>query len=159
MKITIILPGRSKESYWKEAEKEYEKRLTAYTKVTITRIKEEKLPSRLGPAETEHVKKKEGTSFLKKLPSQSYLILLDPAGQEFDSPGFARLLEKRELASTKNLVFIIGGALGFSEDIKKRADLLLSFSKMTFTHDMMPTLLLEQLYRGYSILAGSPYHK
>lgn len=159
MKIILILPPKSKEKYWSEAEKEYEKRLSSYTQLKLVRLEEDRIRGKLSPRDIEKIQEREAVKILSKVPKNSFLVLLDSQGRQLDSPDFASFLEKRKLASTKNLVFVIGGFLGLSQDIKKRADFLLSFSKMTFTHDMMPTLLLEQLYRGFSILAASPYHK
>lgn len=159
MKIHIIVPGKSKEKHWDLALAEYEKRLQPLTDLKMVYVSEEKPRGRLSEKEAERIKEKEAQRILRKIPDQCFLVLLDPLGKKLSSEAFASFLERRQIQSTKNLVFVIGGFLGLSEEIKKRADLLLSFSDMTFTHQMMPILLLEQIYRGYSILTGSPYHK
>lgn len=159
MKISILVPGKSKEKYWEEARKEYMKRLAPFVDLSFVYVQEQKPKGKLSPGEIDKIKAKEAQSILEKVPCGSYLVLLDLEGKQISSETFASFLEEREVTSTRHLVFVIGGFLGLDEDLKKKANFLLSFSKMTFTHQMMPVLLLEQIYRGYSIMKNLPYHK
>lgn len=159
MKIHILIPGKSKEKHWNLAQKEYEKRLSVFADLKIVHVAEEKPRGKLSEKDILQIKEKEAHAILRHIPQQSFLVFLDSQGKSLSSEDFADFIKVRQIQSTKNLVFVIGGFLGLSDEIKKRADLLLSFSAMTFTHQMMPILLLEQIYRGYSIIAGSPYHK
>lgn len=154
IKITLITLGSLKETYWKDAEKEYLKRLKLYTKIEHIELKEERF-SDLHERET--VRIIEAEKILKALPNDCYLIVLDEHGKEMDSLAFSKLLFKTIPQGT-HIVFVIGGPLGFSEQIKKKAQFVLSFSQMTFPHQMMRTILLEQIYRAGTIAHNKQYH-
>lgn len=154
IKITLITLGSLKETYWREAEKEYLKRLGLYVKFQHIELKEERF-SDLHERET--VRIAEAQKVLKALPDDCYLVVLDERGKEMDSPAFSKLLF-HTIPQGTHIVFVIGGPLGFSEQIKKKAQLVLSFSQMTFPHQMMRTILLEQIYRAGTIAHEKQYH-
>ena len=138
---------------------EYEKRLSAYCKVQNTEIKESRVPENASEAEIAAATAEEGKKILAVLPKKSFKIALAVEGEQLSSEDFARKLEKAKEAGGAQITFVIGGAFGMSEEVKKACDLRISFSKMTFTHRMMRFLLLEQVYRGFNILSGGKYHK
>jgi 23S rRNA (pseudouridine1915-N3)-methyltransferase len=153
MKIELWQIGKTSESYLKEGVSIFEKRLKHYcTFETLT------LPDVKQNLDAEQLKTKEGALILMKLQKDDILILLDEKGVEFDSVGFASFLEKKQNMSTKRLIFQIGGAFGFSEDVYSRADAQISLSKMTFSHQMIRLFFTEQLYRAFTILKGEKYH-
>lgn len=154
MKVTIITLGKLKEKYWKAAEEEYLKRLSTYTKLDIVEIKEEPFRS---PNEKEMITKKEAEKVISKIPDGAMVFALHEAGKKFDSPQFADLLEKSS-SQGQHLVFVIGGPLGLHDELKNRADTLLSLSALTFPHQMVRTILLEQIYRANTIISGKQYH-
>ena len=155
MKINLIQVGGTVDSYLKAGVAEYQKRLSYYTNFTVTEIADIKNASRLSRDE---LKKKEGIEILKRVSNDDFLILLDEKGKQYTSEDFAQLIQSKMNQSTKSLIFIIGGAFGFSENIYQRADGKLSLSKMTFSHRMIRLLFTEQLYRAYTILRNEPYH-
>jgi 23S rRNA (pseudouridine1915-N3)-methyltransferase len=155
LKIKLLAIGKTNFDFLIKGEAEYDKRLKHYTGFEtqyMADIKQSK-----GMAETQ-LKVKEGEVFLKELSIRDFVVLLDEKGNEYTSEEFALFIEKQQLQSTKNLVFIIGGAYGFSEDLYKRANLKLALSKMTFSHQMVRMIFKEQLYRAFTILKGEPYH-
>ena len=155
MKIKVICIGKTGKDFLIEGEKEYIKRLTHYIateKIEIPDIKNAKSLSE------EQVKQLEGKAFLAKIESSDYLILLDEKGTSYSSEKFAQYLQLRFNSGGKNLVFLIGGAYGFSEEIYQRANDKIALSKMTFSHQMVRMIFLEQVYRGMTILKGEPYH-
>ncbi|HRH23538.1 MAG TPA: 23S rRNA (pseudouridine(1915)-N(3))-methyltransferase RlmH [Candidatus Magasanikbacteria bacterium] len=154
MKITIISIGKLKESYWKEAEAEYLKRLSAFAKIDIIEHKE------IGFSEkdnTESIKEKEAEIILNSIPESSYIIALDPQGKETTSEALSKKISDLE-HTTSHLTFIIGGPLGIHESIFKKTNLKLSLSPLTFTHQMTRVILIEQTYRAYMIKTGKSYH-
>lgn len=154
LKITILCIGKTTSPYLREGIDIYLNRLTHYARVEMREIPD--LPVKgLAPAQ---IKFKEGESILKLIKSDDVLIVLDEKGKAFSSRGFAEMLQKRMNAATRSLVFLIGGAYGFSEDVYQRADAKISFSEMTFSHEMIRLLLVEQIYRGFTILKGESYH-
>lgn len=159
MGITIIAVGKMKEKFYREAIMEYTKRLSRYCKLVITEVPDEKTPDHASITETEKIKEKEGQRILNYVKEDAFLIALEIQGKEFDSVGFAEKIELLGIQGKSNLVFVIGGSLGLHESVLKRADELLSFSEMTFPHQLMRVILLEQLYRGYRIINHEPYHK
>ena len=159
MNIEILCVGKIKEHYLKDAIAEYAKRLGKYCTLKITEVADEKTPDKQNPAEEDLVRKKEGERLLRSVRDNAYLIALAIDGKMFDSEGFAELLEKKAVASVSDLQFVIGGSLGLCPAILNRADLKLSFSKMTFPHQLMRVILLEQIYRAYRIINHEPYHK
>lgn len=158
MQISIVYVGNIKDSYLKAAADEYEKRIGAYSKVTQTELKEEKLPDNPSKSEIVNAMKKEGERILSSLPSKCYKIALCVEGTELSSEEFASKIEKIKDISS-NIAFIIGGPYGLPDEVKKACDFRLSISKMTFTHRMARVLLLEQIYRALNISAGGQYHK
>lgn len=157
--ITVVCIGKLKESYWVAAIAEYSKRLTRYCSLEIIELKEEKLPDNAKQAEEEQVKVAEGERILKKIPDPAYVVTLEIQGKELSSEALASKLDALSQSGRSDLVFVIGGSLGISDAVKARADFKLSFSKMTFPHQMMRVILLEQIYRGFKILKNEPYHK
>ncbi len=159
MKTTVLCVGKIKESYLREAIAEYSKRLSRYVKLDIIEVPDEKTPENASAAEEEKIKEKEGARLLAKLPENSYVIALAIEGKSLSSTELSSALEKLKTAGNSHITFIIGGSLGLSKEVLSRADKLLSFSAMTFPHQLMRVILLEQLYRTCRITAGEPYHK
>lgn len=159
MKITVLCVGRIKEKYFTDALKEYAKRLRRYCKLEILEVMDEKIPDGAGKALEDAVKQKEGEKLLSRLREGAYVIALELEGKKLDSMAFSQRLEKLGVHGVSHIVFIIGGSLGLSEEVKKRADEAISFSDMTFPHQLMRVILLEQIYRGYRIINREPYHK
>ncbi|MCD8904223.1 23S rRNA (pseudouridine(1915)-N(3))-methyltransferase RlmH [Staphylococcus chromogenes] len=159
MKITIIAVGKLKEKYWKQAIAEYEKRLSAYTKIDIIEVPDEKAPETMSDKEIEQVKEKEGQRILAKVKPQSTVITLEIQGKMLSSEGLAKELDQRMTQGASDFTFIIGGSNGLHQDVMKRRNFALSFSKMTFPHQMMRVVLLEQVYRAFKINRGEAYHK
>jgi len=155
MKVQLILVGKTNKSYLKEAEAEYEGRLKHYVSFSEVVIPELKNASKLS---VDQIKNKEGDLILSKLVKSDHVVLLDEGGKTYSSVGFSQFLQKKMNAGTKSLVFIVGGAYGFSDTICQRADQKLSLSEMTFSHQMVRTIFKEQLYRAFTILKGEPYH-
>lgn len=159
MKISIICVGRLKEGYWRDACAEYEKRLGRYDKLEILEVADERTPDNLGTGEARQVLEREGQRILKAIRKDSLVVALAILGKQMTSEKFAAWLERQPLHGVSHVTFLIGGSLGLSEEVLQRADLLLSFSEMTFPHQMMRVILLEQIYRGRKIAAKEPYHK
>ena len=159
MKITIACVGRLKEKYLTEAAAEYAKRLSRYCTLEWLETADEKTPEGASSAEEDAIRNKEGQRLLKGIPDQAYVIALAILGKEMDSVAFARLLEQQNTAGVSHIVFVIGGSLGLSDAVLARADLQLSFSRMTFPHQLMRVILLEQIYRSFRIRHHEPYHK
>lgn len=159
MNITIISVGKLKEKYLKEGINEYLKRLSKYAKVDIIEVPDEKAPDNLSPKEEEMVKEKEGQGILRHIKDNMYVVALDIKGKQLSSEELAEFLSQRALLGESSIAFIIGGSLGLSESVLNRANYKLSFSKMTFPHQLMRLILLEQIYRGFRIINGEPYHK
>ena len=157
--INLIYVGNIRENYLLAAVAEYEKRLSAYCRLVCTEIKEEKLPDDPSQAQTEAAMKKEGKRILAVLPRKSMKIALCVEGKQLSSEEFSSLIKNAENSGFSQISFIIGGAFGLSEEVKKVCDFRLSLSKMTFTHRFARILLLEQIYRAENIAAGGKYHK
>lgn len=157
--INLIYVGNIRENYLLAAVAEYEKRLSAYCRLVCTEIKEEKLPDDPSQAQTEAAMKKEGERILAVLPRKSMKIALCVEGKQLSSEEFSSLIKNAENGGFSQISFIIGGAFGLSEEVKKVCDFRLSLSKMTFTHRFARILLLEQIYRAENIAAGGKYHK
>ncbi|MBN2681970.1 MAG: 23S rRNA (pseudouridine(1915)-N(3))-methyltransferase RlmH [Bacteroidales bacterium] len=155
MKISILAVGKTSDNLVQEAVEKYAKRLTKYINVDFKFLPDLKKAANL--SETE-VCKQEGQLIIKHLAGASYVVLLDEKGKEFSSVGFAEFLQKKMNAGEKHLVFIIGGAYGFSDEVKQKADFQISLSKMTFTHQMVRAIFAEQVYRAFSIINNEPYH-
>ncbi|MDN6206512.1 MAG: 23S rRNA (pseudouridine(1915)-N(3))-methyltransferase RlmH, partial [Staphylococcus simulans] len=147
MKITVLAVGKLKEKYWKQAIAEYQKRLGAYTKIDIIEVPDEKAPENMSDKEIEQVKQKEGQRLLAKVKPQSTVITLEIKGNMLTSEGLAKNLQQRMVQGQSDFTFIIGGSNGLHQDVLDRSNYALSFSKMTFPHQMMRVILLEQVYR------------
>ena len=159
MNISVICVGKLKEKYWSQAVEEYSKRLKSYCSLDIVELKEARLPDRAGPAEETAVKEAEGEEILKKIKDSMYVITLEVKGKTLSSEKLAAKVEQLGIEGRSNIAFIIGGSLGLSESVSRRADFKLSFSEMTFPHQMMRVILLEQVYRAFKIIRGETYHK
>ncbi|MFT4414556.1 23S rRNA (pseudouridine(1915)-N(3))-methyltransferase RlmH [Fredinandcohnia humi] len=159
MNITIITIGKLKEKYLTQGINEYLKRLTAYAKVEVVELADEKAPENLSESEMEQVKQKEGERILAKLSDDTHVIALAIEGKMKSSEQLALDIEKLATYGKSKIAFIIGGSLGLSNEVMKRANDTLSFSKMTFPHQLMRLILLEQIYRAFRINRGEPYHK
>lgn len=159
MNISIICIGKLKEKYWTEAVAEYSKRLSKFCTLQILELKEARLPDNASPAEEEAVKVSEGQEILKHIKKDTFVITLEIKGKALSSEGLAEKMEELALLGKSNVAFVIGGSLGLSKDVSARADFKLSFSAMTFPHQMMRVILLEQVYRAYKINKGEKYHK
>lgn len=160
MKITILTVGKIKEKFFTQAIEEYKKRLSRYCKLNIVEVADEKTPDNAGALMEENIKEKEGTRLLKYLDANTgYVIALAIDGEMPDSVELSSKLANLFVTGTSHIIFVIGGSLGLDKRILTRADYKLSFSKMTFPHQLMRVILLEQVYRSYRILNHEPYHK
>ncbi len=159
MNITILCIGKLKERYWLEAVSEYSKRLSRFCSLSIQELKEERLPDNASPAQEQEVIESEGQNLLKHIRQGSYVIALDLRGKAMSSEQLAQTVERLGLSGRSDLTFIIGGSLGLSAALLARADLRLSFGAMTFPHQMMRVILLEQVYRAFKINRNEAYHK
>ena len=159
MRITVISVGRLKEKYWKDALQEYSKRLSKYCKLDIVEVQDEKAPETMTKAEQQRVCYKEGQKILKAIKENALVIALAIEGKMFSSEQFAEQIQKDTVQGVSHMIFIIGGSLGLSNDVLQRADRIISFSAMTFPHQMMRVILLEQIYRAMRIIKKEPYHK
>ena len=159
MNITLYTVGKIKETFYRQAIGEYEKRLGRYCKLKIVEVADEKTPERASAAEETQIREKEGERLEKKLKEGTYVIALAIDGKKMDSVGFSEKIGDLKLHGKSEIGFVIGGSLGLSERILKRADMRLSFSDMTFPHQLMRVILLEQIYRAFRILGNEPYHK
>ncbi len=159
MRITIYAVGKIKEKYFTDAIKEYEKRLSRYCKLEIVEVADEKTPDGASEALEQQIKVKEGERLLKAIKEEVYLVVLAIDGKMYDSVEFSRKLEQLGVQGKSHIGFVIGGSLGLADSVMKRANETVSFSKMTFPHQLMRVVLLEQVYRGYRISKGEPYHK
>jgi 23S rRNA (pseudouridine1915-N3)-methyltransferase len=158
LNIRIICVGKFKEKYWEAASAEYMKRLGAYCSISITEVKEEKLPAHASRADEENVITKEGKSILDRIGPGDYVIALDIGGRELSSEDLAAKIAEISFTSS-TIDFIIGGSLGLSREVKSRAALKLSFGRITLPHQLARIVLLEQIYRAFKINAGETYHK
>ena len=159
MKITLIAVGKLKEKYLKEAVSEYSKRLGRYCKLEIIEVSDEKTPEQASQTAEEQIREKEGERILKHIKDDMYVIALEIQGKMLSSEELAAKMEDLGIQGKSHIAFVIGGSIGLGKEVLKRADDSLSFSKMTFPHQLMRVILLEQVYRGYRIINGEPYHK
>lgn len=159
MNISIITIGKLKEKYLKQGIDEYIKRLGSYAKVDIIELPDEKAPENLSDAEMIQIKQKEGERILQKISPDAYVIALAIQGKMKTSEQLAEDLDKLATYGKSKIAFVIGGSLGLSDEVMRRADEGLSFSKMTFPHQLMRLILVEQIYRAFRINRGEPYHK
>ena len=159
MKITVITVGKIKEKYLKDAIAEYSKRLSRYCKLEILEVADEKTPDGASEIVEENIREKEGERILKLIKEDAYVITLEISGKMFTSEELADRIETLGIQGKSHLVFVIGGSIGLGREVLRRSDYALSFSKMTFPHQLMRVILLEQIYRSYRIINGEPYHK
>lgn len=159
MKISLICVGKLREKYLSQGVDEYVKRLGRYCSLEIIELADESTPDNAPPAIVAAIKKKEGDRILKAIRDDSYCIALAIDGQMLSSEELAAKLEKLALTGSSHISFIIGGSLGLSDEVMARANYRLSFSKMTFPHQLMRMILLEQIYRAFKINRNEPYHK
>ncbi|MBO4652622.1 MAG: 23S rRNA (pseudouridine(1915)-N(3))-methyltransferase RlmH [Lachnospiraceae bacterium] len=159
MKITILCVGKIKETYLRDAVAEYSKRLTRYTDLQIVEVADEKTPDGASAAEEAKIRRTEGERLLKAMKQDAYTIALAIDGKNLSSEELSGKIDELCVGGVSHICFIIGGSLGLSEEVLKECDYRLSFSRMTFPHQLMRVILLEQIYRAFKIRAGEPYHK
>lgn len=159
MKITILCVGKIKEKFYRDAIAEYEKRLSRYCKLEIIEVADEKTPDNASELVERQIKEKEAERMEKYLKEGAFICALAIDGKSLDSVELSEKIEYLGTSGTSHIIFLIGGSLGMSEDLLKKADMKLSFSRMTFPHQLMRVILLEQIYRAYRIMNHEPYHK
>lgn len=159
LKVKIICIGKLKEKYWRDAAAEYMKRLSAFCKPEIVELGEEKLPDNPSAAEIKQCLQKESEKIKKEIPAGAYVYSLQIEGKQLTSESLAVSFQKQAVTGKSTLVFLIGSSFGLDESLKKQSDFALSFSAMTFPHQLARIMLLEQIYRAFSINAGTKYHK
>ena len=159
MKITIVCVGKIKEKFYRDALAEYTKRLSRYCSLTITEVADEKTKEQASETECAIIKDREGERILKSIRDDGYVIALAIDGKNLDSVELSEKIDKLGLSGKSNVYFVIGGSLGLSDAVMKRADYKLSFSRMTFPHQLMRVILSEQIYRAFRIMNHEPYHK
>lgn len=159
MKITLITVGKIKEKYLKDAIAEYSKRLSKYCKLEIVEVADEKTPDNASEIVENAIREKEGERILKYVKDDAFVITLEINGKQLTSVELAEKIDKLGVQGTSHIIFIIGGSIGLGQSVLQKSDYALSFSKMTFPHQLMRVILLEQVYRSYRIISGEPYHK
>lgn len=159
MKIRIICVGKLKEKYLVDGIKEYTKRISGYTNIEMVEVVDERIPDKASLADEMIVKVKEGRKILDKIKQDDYVIILDVRSQELDSVAFSKRIEDCMINGKSMIDFVIGGSLGHSEEVLSRADMKISFSPMTFPHQLMRLILVEQVYRAFKIMKNETYHK
>ncbi|OFN55611.1 MULTISPECIES: 23S rRNA (pseudouridine(1915)-N(3))-methyltransferase RlmH [unclassified Streptococcus] len=159
MKIKLVTVGKLKEKYLKDGIAEYAKRLKHFTKFELIELSDEKTPDKASHLENQQILEKEGNRILSKITDKEFVIALAIEGQQFPSEEFSKILSDITIRGISNITFVIGGSLGLSNTVKKRANLLVSFGKLTLPHQLMRLVLVEQIYRAFMIQQGSPYHK
>lgn len=159
MKITLLAVGKIKETYLKSAIEEYRKRLSKYCKLEIIEVADEKTPDQASETVENSIREKEGERLLKHIRDDAFVITLEIQGSQLTSEELAGKVEKLAVSGTSHIIFVIGGSIGLGREVMKRSDYALSFSRMTFPHQLMRVILLEQIYRSYRIIQGEPYHK
>ncbi len=159
MKITVICVGKVKEKFFRDAVSEYEKRMGRYCRLEILEVADEKTPDGASALMEEQIKEKEARRILEKIREDAFVCTLEIKGKRFSSENFAKWMDGLTLNGTSHFIFIIGGSLGLHESVQKRSHMALSFSDMTFPHQLMRVILMEQIYRAFRIIHGEPYHK
>ncbi len=159
MKITLITVGKIKEKYLKDAIAEYSKRLSRYCKLEVVEVADEKTPDNASETVENAIREKEAERILKYIKEDAYIITLEINGRQLSSEELAEKIEKLGIQGISHIIFIIGGSIGLGKAVLDKSDFALSFSKMTFPHQLMRVILLEQVYRSYRIIHGEPYHK
>ena len=159
MKITVITVGKIKEKYLKDAIAEYCKRLSKYCKLDIVEVADEKTPDNASEVVEHAIRSKEAERILKYVKDDAFVITLEINGKQLSSEELADKIDKLGVRGTSHIIFIIGGSIGLGQEVLQKSNYALSFSKMTFPHQLMRVILLEQIYRSYRIINGEPYHK
>ena len=159
MKIDIICVGKIKEKFYRDAAEEYLKRLSRYAALNVLELQDEKTPDKASDRETADIKRKEGERILKCINPGAHVITLEILGRQYTSEGLAEMIQGLGVQGVSHLQFVIGGSLGLADEVINAADTHLSFSKLTFPHQLMRVILLEQIYRSFRIISGEPYHK
>ena len=159
MKITVITVGKIKEKYLKDAIAEYSKRLSKYCKLEIVEVADEKTPDNASEVVEDAIRSKEAERILKYVKDDAFVITLEINGKQLSSEELADKIDKLGIQGTSHIIFIIGGSIGLGQEVLQKSNFALSFSKMTFPHQLMRVVLLEQIYRSYRIINGEPYHK
>ncbi|MDY5986127.1 23S rRNA (pseudouridine(1915)-N(3))-methyltransferase RlmH [Sporofaciens sp. SGI.106] len=159
MKITILTVGKIKEKYLRDAIAEYSKRLSRYCKLEIIEVADEKTPENASETVEDAIRSKEGERLLKNVRDGAFVITLEIGGKQLTSEELADKIDTLGVQGVSHIIFIIGGSIGLGREVLARSDYALSFSKMTFPHQLMRVILLEQVYRSYRIINGEPYHK
>ena len=159
MKITLLTVGKIKEKFLRDAIAEYSKRLSKYCKLEIIEVADEKTPDHASEVVEKSIRDKEGERLMRYIRDDDYVITLEIGGKMLDSVAFSRQLENLGIRGQGHICFVIGGSIGLGDALVKRSDYALSFSKMTFPHQLMRVILLEQIYRSYRIMTNQPYHK
>ena len=159
MKITLLTVGKIKEKFLRDAIAEYSKRLSKYCKLEIIEVADEKTPDHASEVVEKSIRDKEGERLMRYIRDDDYVITLEIGGKMLDSVAFSRQLENLGIRGQSHIRFVIGGSIGLGDALVKRSDYALSFSKMTFPHQLMRVILLEQIYRSYRIMTNQPYHK
>ncbi|MEE1102382.1 MAG: 23S rRNA (pseudouridine(1915)-N(3))-methyltransferase RlmH [Agathobacter sp.] len=159
MKITILCVGKVKEKFYQDAIKEFQKRMSRYCKLDIVEVADEKTQEQSSDLEIQIIKDKEGERLLKHIKEDAYIICLAIDGKQLDSVELSEKMNQLFVTGNSHICFVIGGSLGISDNVLKRANYKLSFSKMTFPHQLMRVILLEQIYRSFRIMNNEPYHK
>ena len=159
MKITLITVGKIKEKYLKDAIAEYSKRLSRYCKLEIIEVTDEKTPDHASESVEDAIRSKEAERIQKYIKEDAYIITLEIGGKQLASEELAEKIDKLGIQGVSHIIFIIGGSIGLGREVLSRSDYALSFSKMTFPHQLMRVILLKQIYRSYRIINGEPYHK
>ena len=159
MKITLITVGKIKEKYLKDAIAEYSKRLSKYCKLEIIEVADEKTPDNASEVVEDAIREKEAERILKYVKDDAYVVTLEINGKQLASEELAEKIDKLGVQGTSHIIFIIGGSIGLGTEVLQKSNYALSFSRMTFPHQLMRVILLEQIYRSYRIINGEPYHK
>ena len=159
MQITILTVGKIKEKFYRDAIDEYSKRLSRYCKLKIVEVEDEKIPDGASDVVCNQIMAKEAEKLRKYISDDAYVVALAIEGKKYDSVGFSKKIDNLGIQGKSHIVFIIGGSLGIADELKNRADELISFSDMTFPHQLMRVILTEQIYRAYRIINNEPYHK
>lgn len=159
MRVTIICVGRIKEKFYRDAIDEYAKRLSKYCKFDVIEVADEKTPDKASPVQEDQIKLKEGERILSRLKEDALVCTLEIQGRKHTSEAFAGMIEQAGISGKSHIQFVIGGSLGLHSCVCRRSDQAVSFSDMTFPHQLMRVILCEQIYRAYRIISGEPYHK
>lgn len=159
MKITLLTVGKIKEKYLKDAVAEYSKRLSKYCKLEVIEVADEKTPDQAGETVDNNIRRKEGERLMKYLRGDAFVITLEIQGHPLTSEELAEKIEGLGISGISHIIFVIGGSIGLGTKVLMRSDYALSVSRMTFPHQLMRAILLEQIYRSYRIIQGAPYHK